>query len=86
MFRILSFKHIIENQKQLGYMPDTSDLYQPFQTRSIDVTSSISNLADFAINNGTTYKMLRILNPWLRGRSLPVRSGKSYTILLPQVK
>jgi membrane-bound lytic murein transglycosylase D len=83
IFRILSFKYLIENQKELGFFPDSSDLYPPFKTRAITITSSISNLADFAINNGTTYKMLRILNPWIRGRSLPVRTGKTYTILLP---
>ena len=86
MYRILSFKYILENQKKLGYIPDTSDLYKPFETRSVTVTNSIANLADFAINNGTTYRMLRILNPWIRGRSLPVRTGKNYTILLPAKK
>jgi hypothetical protein len=83
MYRILSFKYIIENQRQLGYVPNTSDLYSPYQTKTITVSSTIPNLVDFAVNNGTTYRMLRILNPWLRGRSLPVRNGKSYTILLP---
>lgn len=86
MFRILSFKYLIENQKKLGYVADTTDLYPPFQTRTLIISNSISNLADFAINNGTTYKMLRILNPWIRGRSLSVRPGKSYTILLPEEK
>lgn len=86
MYRILSFKYIIENQKKLGFMPDSTDLYQSFQTRSINVSNSIANLADFAINNGTTYRMLRTLNPWLRGHSLPAHAGKTYTILLPQQK
>lgn len=84
MFRILSFKYLIENQKKLGYVPDTTDLYTPFKTRNITVSNSIPNLADFAISNGTTYRMLRILNPWIRGHELIVKAGKSYTILLPQ--
>jgi len=83
MYRILSFKYLIENQKKLGYLPDTLSLYSPFQTRAMVIDSSIPNLVDFAINNGTTYRMLRILNPWLKGRSLTVRGGKTYTILLP---
>jgi membrane-bound lytic murein transglycosylase D len=86
MFRIISFKYLIENQKKLGFITDTSDLYQPFRTRTLTVNNSIANLADFAITNGSTYKMLRILNPWIRGRSLAVKAGKSYTILLPQEK
>jgi hypothetical protein len=83
MYRILSFKYLVENQKKLGFVPDTAHLYSPFQTRPMIITQSIPNLVDFAINNGTTYRMLRILNPWLKGRSLPVKSGKSYTLLLP---
>lgn len=83
MYRILSFKHIIENAKELGFIPEATDVYHPYKTKSVIITHTISNLTDFAINNGTTYKMLRILNPWLRGRSLVVRAGKTYTILLP---
>jgi len=83
MYRILSFKYLIENAKKLGFSVNNSDLYSPFQTRPVIITSTIPNLVDFAINNGTTYRMLRILNPWLKGRSLPVSSGKSYTLLLP---
>lgn len=83
IYRILSFKYLIENQKKLGYITDSSYLYWPHRTRTITVSNSISNLADFAINNGTTYRILKILNPWLRGRSLPVRAGKTYTLHLP---
>lgn len=83
MYRILSFKYLMEHAKKLGLITEEDGLYQPHQTRSVTVTSTIANLTDFAINNGTTYRMLRILNPWLRGRSLAVRSGKTYTILLP---
>ena len=82
IYRILSFKYLMENAEKFGYTVP-SDLYAPFQTRSVIISNTISNLADFAINNGTTYRMLRILNPWLKGRSLIVNSGKSYTILLP---
>jgi hypothetical protein len=86
MFRILSFKYLIENQKKLGFVPDSTDLYAPFKTRAITVNNSIANLADFAINNGTTYRMLRILNPWLRGHVLMVKGGKGYTLLLQDEK
>jgi hypothetical protein len=48
------------------------------------VTTSIANLAQFAQQNGTTYKMLRQMNPWLKGKSLTVSGGKSYTIRLPK--
>lgn len=83
MYRILSFKYLMENAKRLGYITEANNVYPAFKTRSVTVHKSISNLVDFAIDNGTTYRMLRILNPWLKGRSLPVGPGKSYTVLVP---
>ena len=47
------------------------------------VTSSIPNLADWALEQGINYKILKTLNPWLRAKSLTVSSGKSYAIQLP---
>ena len=84
VFRILAFKQLMSNAKAMGYTVNDTNGYQPFNTRDIAVTSSISNLADWAISNGTTYKMLRILNPWLRSRSLTVAKGKHYIIKLPK--
>lgn len=83
VFRVLSFKYLLENAKQLGFNVDEEEKYQPVPTKTITITSSISDLAQFAINNGTTYKMLRVLNPWIKGKSLTVRSGRSYTVKLP---
>ncbi|RYF85384.1 MAG: lytic transglycosylase domain-containing protein [Chitinophagaceae bacterium] len=83
LFRILAFKHILENADALGFKVDDKDLYSEIPVRTVTVTSSIPNLAQFAIDNGTTYKILRLLNPWIRGKSLPVKSGKSYTVKLP---
>lgn len=83
IFRILSFKYLIENSKQLGFNVEEEDKYQPVGVKTVTITSTIPNLAQFAINNGTTYKMLRIMNPWIKGRSLNVGSGKTYLIKLP---
>lgn len=83
IFRILAFKHILENADALGFKLGDAEKYNEIPYRTVTVTSSIANLADFAIQNGTTYKILRLLNPWLRGRSLTVGGGKSYVIKLP---
>ena len=80
--RILSFKYIFENAKALGFDIEAERLFAPYKTKTLQVNSSINNLAQFALDNGTTYKVLRILNPWLKGRSL-ITGGKTYDILLP---
>lgn len=83
IFRILAFKHILENSEALGFKISPDELYGEIPFRAVTVSSSIANLAQFAIDNGTTYKVLRLMNPWIRGRSLPVSSGKTYVIKLP---
>jgi len=83
LFRILAFKYLMENAEQLGFHVREEERYAPVPVRSIRVSSSIPNLAAFARQQGTTYKMLRQLNPWLRGRSLTLGNGKSYEIRLP---
>lgn len=83
IFRILAFKYLMSNAKEMGYMVNDENGYQTLNTKTIIVTSSISNLANWAMDNRTTYKMLRLLNPWMRGRSLIVKPGKSYVVKLP---
>lgn len=80
IYRILAFKHILENADALGFKVKPEELYNEVPHRVVTVTSTIPNLAQFAIDNGTTYKVLRLMNPWLKGRSLPVSGGKSYDI------
>jgi membrane-bound lytic murein transglycosylase D len=84
IFRILTFKYLLENAKDLGFSVDDKEKYDPVPFRLITVSSSIANLADFAISNGTTYKMLRVMNPWIKGRSLTVSGGKTYQVKLPK--
>jgi hypothetical protein len=83
MFRILSFKYLLENHQRMGFILSDDDLYPRISTRIYKVEKSIPNLAKFAIEQGTTYKMLKDLNPWLRTASIEVKSGKSYFIRLP---
>ena len=83
IFRIAALKYIVENPSAANfYVPDAS-AYQPYNTRKVNVNYSISSLVNFAKEQGTNYKTLRVYNPWLRGMQLPNRSGKTYIIELP---
>ena len=83
VYRILAVKQLFANPADYGFILDESDLYPTYQTASVKVTSSIPNLADWALEQGINYKILKTLNPWLRAKSLTVSSGKSYAIQLP---
>lgn len=83
IFRILAFKHLLQNADSLGFALPAAERYQPVKTRTVSISSSISNLEAFARENGSNYKMLKLLNPWLRERSLRAKPGKTYQLLLP---
>ena len=83
VYRILAVKQLFANPADYGFILDESDLYPTYQTASVKVTSSIPNLADWALEQGINYKILKTLNPWLRAKGLTVSSGKSYAIQLP---
>lgn len=84
LFRILSFKLIFENPGAFGYHFRESDFYKNPTFRTIRVAEDIKDLPRWAKENGSSYKDLKLYNPWLRDRHLKVKRGKSYEILLPE--
>jgi membrane-bound lytic murein transglycosylase D len=83
VYRILAFKNLISTANKWGYILQNGDTYKPIKTRIVKVDTTISNLADFAKANGSSYKILKLLNPWLRAHTLPAKSGKTYEIEFP---
>ncbi|MFN0276641.1 MAG: lytic transglycosylase domain-containing protein [Chitinophagales bacterium] len=86
IFRIIAFKTIYENTEKFGFMLDDEDLYKPLAFTTIVAKKSIPNLAEFAIENNTTYKMLRYYNPWMQSTSLTINPGETFIIKLPLEK
>ncbi len=83
VFRVLAFKLIYEQHERYGFVLDPEDYYPPLLFRTVEVSSTVPDLYAFAQAEGTNYKMLRYLNPWLRSTRLTVAPGKSYTLRLP---
>jgi hypothetical protein len=84
VFRLMALKLIIEHPEKYGFRIDESELYPQIPFKIITVDSSISNLADFAKQNGINYKMLKELNPWLRDNQLTNPKKKKYEIKIMQ--
>jgi len=80
VFRILAIKEILTHPVQYGFYFRMKDLYSPFQYNSVAVDSSVSDLADFSIQNKISYKTLKLLNPWLRQNYLANKGRKIYSI------
>ena len=87
MFRILVAKLFFENPQSFGFFITDDEKY-PYiaPKKTVDVTGSIPSLVDFAKNNGVTYRQLKEANLWLRDTKLTNKTGKKYTITIPQNK
>ncbi len=84
VYRILAVKEILNNGTAYGFVVRKSDLYDPYEVRTVAIDSSVTDLADFALAQGANYNVLKSLNPWLRQSYLENPSKKSYTILFPE--
>ncbi len=83
--RILALKLIVENPKRYGYQLNTSDFYQPIPSYTAKIDTTISSLAEFAKQHGTTYRDLKLLNPWLIDDHLTIKPETIYELRLPEV-
>lgn len=83
LFRIITWKYIITNPQSVGINWNPEMGNQPPATRVVKINTSIADLVQWSIDNGTDYRMVRYLNPWIKSPKLDIRSGKTYDILLP---
>ncbi|MFT3885981.1 MAG: lytic transglycosylase domain-containing protein [Flavobacteriales bacterium] len=83
VFRMLAMKEIITDPERYGFHLRDKDLYPPYLTREASISGPVEDLNDFAVRQGTDYRMLKLLNPWLRDNKLTNPKGNTYTILLP---
>ena len=84
MYRILACKMMFENPSAFGFEMTEKDKYPYIEPiRTVDVSTPISDLVDFAEKYGVTYAELKAANLWLRGSRLDNKEGKTYTITIP---
>lgn len=82
-FRVMAMKTIMEQPRAFGFVLRDDQLYQPGRFKRVTVSTPVEDWAAWAKKNGTTYAQLRRDNPWIRATSLPNKSGKTYTVLIP---
>lgn len=84
MFRVLSFKLLVENPSFYGYMIQSADYYPVLDNYTeITVDDAHIDWSKVASDNGTTYKMLRQLNHWIRDYEFNNPSRKKLTVKIP---
>ncbi len=83
VYRILAIKEILNNGSAYGFVVRPTDLYAPYEVREVTIQEGVSDLADFAIEAGVNYNILKSLNPWLRQSYLNNPKRKTYAVQLP---
>jgi membrane-bound lytic murein transglycosylase D len=83
IFRAVALKIVMTDPEKYGFYLEKSDLYPEIPYYTVEVDSSITDMADFAKAHSTNYKLLKFLNPWLRESYLTNKSGKTYIIKIP---
>ena len=84
VFRIVALKTIMEDPEAFGYYVTADDMYPRLDNfKTITVSKSVDDLGEFAEANETTYRKLKVYNPWLVAGSLPISAGNSYEIRIP---
>lgn len=80
LFRVLAIKEVLNSPSKYGFNITKRDLYLDYDYEIMEVDNSIEDLTEFAIEHKTTYKMLKILNPWLKQPWLRNSTNKHYQI------
>ena len=83
MFRLLAVKELFKNPSKFGFKLRSTDLYPAIPYTTEEVNSPIVDLVSYAQSKGLTYAQLRDANPWLRGYSVPNKTGKKYILRIP---
>ena len=80
--RIVALKIIHQHQKDYGFYLTNEDLY-PELKYTIQQVSGPINWVSFAKDNNTSYKMLRIYNPWIRNFNLLNKERRTFDVKIP---
>lgn len=86
VFRIVAIKEVMSHPSEYEFQIDKAHLYPAMTNfKTVQVSGAIENLGDFAKKNGTTYRMLKVYNPWLQDNKLTNKAGKTFTIQIPKM-
>lgn len=81
VFRILALKQIMNEPEKYNFL--VNETYPIDKVTKLEVSTSVKDWADFAREQGITYKTLKRFNPWLRKNSLHNPRQRTYEISIP---
>jgi hypothetical protein len=85
IYRIAAVKLILTNPEMYGFYVPENERYRSIPYIEVAVKTAVPDWVQFAVTHHTNYKMLKLLNPWLRDQKLTNASPKTYQIKIPVV-
>ncbi|RIJ46001.1 lytic transglycosylase domain-containing protein [Maribellus luteus] len=85
VYRIMALKLILENPEKYNFYVADKDKYPVIPTKQVEITGSVANFADYAKEQGLSYKVFKDFNPWLRENTLTYSGKKRYWVEIPQL-
>lgn len=84
MFRILATKLIMENPRAYGFALNPEQFYTPMEYDIVEVSTPVADWPTWAKKHGITYSQLKDANLWIRDKTLPNKTGKTYRVRVPK--
>ncbi|MBN1986722.1 MAG: lytic transglycosylase domain-containing protein [Prolixibacteraceae bacterium] len=83
VYRIVALKLIMENPELYNFFIEEDEKYTVITTRNLEIDGAVEDFADFAKEQGISYKLLKDFNPWLRQTYLKNPGAKQYVLKIP---
>jgi len=84
VYRILAYKLLMTRPQVYGYFLEEADLFPPFEYDEVMVSGAVENWSVFAAEHGTNFKLLKMMNEWIRSNKLDNLQKKTYLVKVPK--
>ncbi|MFI3332412.1 MAG: transglycosylase SLT domain-containing protein [Rikenellaceae bacterium] len=82
--RIISLKLVASDPAAYNFLLEEKDMHKPFKNyKIVKINQKDIDWSKFAAENGTNYRQLRILNPWIRSYSYANGGQTEYEVKVP---
>jgi membrane-bound lytic murein transglycosylase D len=84
IFRLIAIKEIMSNPEEFGFYVEPDERYaMPDKFKTINISGPVHNLSELAAENGISYRMIKLFNPWILQGSIKNPGQSSYEIKIP---
>ncbi len=85
VLRLIAIKEIFKDPAKYGFETDDGPLYKPLTNYTeIPVDTSIVNWGDFGKLYNTSYRMLKVYNPWMVSYGMANKERHQYLVRIPK--